>query len=53
MAFGSSRKLRKGLEATEPVVIGVIRDAAFQFYYPENLEALEDRGAVSQGNLQL
>jgi len=25
--------------------IGVIRDAAFQFYYPENLEALEDAGA--------
>jgi cobyrinic acid a,c-diamide synthase len=31
---------------TAPVKIGVIRDAAFQFYYPENLEALEDRGAV-------
>jgi cobyrinic acid a,c-diamide synthase len=29
-----------------PVRIGVIRDAAFQFYYPENLEALEDRGAT-------
>ncbi len=27
------------------VKIGVIRDAAFQFYYPENLEALEKRGA--------
>jgi len=27
------------------VRIGVIRDSAFQFYYPENLEALEDRGA--------
>ena len=26
-------------------VIGVIRDSAFQFYYPENLEALEKRGA--------
>jgi cobyrinic acid a,c-diamide synthase len=26
-------------------VIGVIRDAAFQFYYPENLEALESAGA--------
>jgi cobyrinic acid a,c-diamide synthase len=25
--------------------IGVIRDAAFQFYYPENLEALESAGA--------
>jgi cobyrinic acid a,c-diamide synthase len=26
-------------------VIGVVRDSAFQFYYPENLEALEKRGA--------
>jgi len=25
--------------------IGVIRDSAFQFYYPENLEALQERGA--------
>jgi len=31
---------------TGPVEIGIIRDAAFQFYYPENLEALVDRGAV-------
>jgi len=29
----------------EPVTIGVIKDAAFQFYYSENLEALSDRGA--------
>ncbi len=28
-----------------PVTIGVIRDSAFQFYYPENLEALERHGA--------
>ncbi len=28
-----------------PPRIGVIRDAAFQFYYPENLEALEVAGA--------
>ena len=25
--------------------VGIIRDAAFTFYYPENLEALEDAGA--------
>jgi cobyrinic acid a,c-diamide synthase len=28
------------------IKIGVIRDAAFQFYYPENLEALAERGAT-------
>jgi cobyrinic acid a,c-diamide synthase len=26
-------------------VIGIVRDSAFQFYYPENLQALADRGA--------
>ena len=26
-------------------VIGIIKDAAFQFYYPENIEALENEGA--------
>ncbi len=31
--------------AYEPVTIGVIRDAAFQFYYHENIEALADGGA--------
>jgi cobyrinic acid a,c-diamide synthase len=33
------------LAAGELVTIGVIRDSAFQFYYPENLEALERAGA--------
>lgn len=28
-----------------PVTIGVLRDMAFQFYYEENLEALENEGA--------
>ncbi len=32
--------------AAEPVTIGVIRDSAFQFYYPENLEALKAAGAT-------
>ncbi len=30
---------------TGSVRIGVIQDSAFQFYYPENLEALEEQGA--------
>ena len=30
----------------KPVTIGVVRDSAFQFYYPENIEALEERGAI-------
>jgi cobyrinic acid a,c-diamide synthase len=34
--------------ALQPVTIGVIRDSAFQFYYPENLEALERQGAILQ-----
>jgi cobyrinic acid a,c-diamide synthase len=33
-------------ETAHGPVIGVIRDRAFQFYYPDNLEALEERGAV-------
>jgi cobyrinic acid a,c-diamide synthase len=32
-------------EPAEPVTIGVIRDRAFQFYYPENIEALASAGA--------
>ena len=30
---------------SQPVNIGILRDAAFQFYYPENLEALQGSGA--------
>ncbi len=36
--------LRSGRQG-ENVKIGVVRDSAFQFYYPENLEELEIRGA--------
>ena len=32
-------------EPADPVTIGVIRDRAFQFYYPENIEALARAGA--------
>ena len=31
--------------AVEPVTIGVVRDAAFCFYYPDDLDALERAGA--------
>jgi cobyrinic acid a,c-diamide synthase len=31
--------------ADDPVTIGVIRDRAFQFYYPENIESLAASGA--------
>ncbi|MFC1705805.1 cobyrinate a,c-diamide synthase [Planctomycetota bacterium] len=33
-----------GPTSSEGVLIGVCRDAAFQFYYPENLEALVQQG---------
>ncbi len=29
----------------DPLTIGVIRDSAFQFYYPDNLDALKNLGA--------
>ncbi|MGO9139285.1 MAG: cobyrinate a,c-diamide synthase [Syntrophales bacterium] len=32
-------------EPVDPVTIGVIKDRAFQFYYPENIEALAKAGA--------
>jgi cobyrinic acid a,c-diamide synthase len=37
--------LTSGKGKTTGPSIGVIQDAAFQFYYPENLEALEKAGA--------
>jgi len=37
--------LSPGASPGTSVTLGVIRDSAFQFYYPENLEALERQGA--------
>jgi cobyrinic acid a,c-diamide synthase len=34
-----------GASSSMPLTIGVLRDAAFQFYYEENLEALKAAGA--------
>ena len=43
---GSPSKKRPVLPvAPEPVTIGVVKDSAFQFYYPDNIEALKKRGA--------
>jgi len=42
----ATRPLYPDVASPHPQVsLGVIRDAAFQFYYPENLEALEQAGA--------
>ena len=35
----------KSTSISDRPTIGILRDAAFQFYYPENLEALEAAGA--------
>ena len=39
------REAEPATSSARRFTIGVIRDAAFQFYYPENLEALEHEGA--------
>jgi len=48
-AKGKGQKvISPSTSASDPspaVRIGIIRDAAFQFYYPENFEELEKRGA--------
>jgi cobyrinic acid a,c-diamide synthase len=45
LLWQGSRRPRRSDKPYRQPVIGVIRDSAFQFYYPENLEALEMRGA--------
>lgn len=41
---GSVRPVHDRTAGCKPV-IGILRDAAFQFYYPDNLDALETAGA--------
>ncbi len=42
---GSGKTNPQPPTAAPKVTIGIIRDSAFQFYYPENFEELEKRGA--------
>jgi cobyrinic acid a,c-diamide synthase len=42
---GKDHEKCKGRADERNVKIGVVRDTAFQFYYPENFEELEHRGA--------
>jgi cobyrinic acid a,c-diamide synthase len=37
--------LAQGKGAVPPLTVGIMRDSAFQFYYPENFEELQKRGA--------
>ncbi len=39
------QRSRDKKEDKEKLKIGILKDSAFQFYYPENIEALEQRGA--------
>ncbi len=41
----SSESSEKKIIEFESVTIGIIRDSAFQFYYPDNIDALEKLGA--------
>ncbi len=43
---GESSINQMPLRVEDRVVVGVIRDRAFQFYYPDNLEELERHGAL-------
>lgn len=41
----STKSPTQNQHAASSLTIGIFRDQAFSFYYPENLEALEERGA--------
>jgi cobyrinic acid a,c-diamide synthase len=46
--YGEDGKRRLSTREALPfagIRVGVVRDKAFHFYYPENIEALQDRGA--------
>ncbi|MBU0681118.1 MAG: cobyrinate a,c-diamide synthase [Proteobacteria bacterium] len=45
LGFAAQKTKRRKALARDSLKIGVLRDAAFQFYYPENLRALEEEGA--------
>lgn len=40
-----NRFFKKDQTACVPVTIGIIKDSAFQFYYPDNIDALKNLGA--------
>ncbi len=42
----SKQPVKFNISTKKNVVIGIIKDSAFQFYYPDNLEALEEQGAA-------
>lgn len=44
-ATQGKKPVAQGKGSMTPLTIGVMRDSAFQFYYPENFEELEKRGA--------
>ena len=46
VSFPNQDRLTSRQSLDDPPRIGILRDSAFQFYYPENLDALETAGAT-------